>query len=60
MSEISLTFADFNEDFVMKEIYAAPVLEIVEFTLESEFASGGGTNDDYDFDYFDFSSNEKQ
>lgn len=42
----------------MKEIYAAPVLEIVEFTLESEFASGGKTQD-YDVYYFDFSGNEE-
>ncbi len=43
----------------MKEIYAAPALEIVEFIPESEFASGGGKTQDYDYYVFDFSDNEE-
>ncbi len=43
----------------MKEIYATPALEIVEFIPESEFASGGGKTEDYDVHYFDFSSDEE-
>lgn len=43
----------------MKEIYATPALEIVEFIPESEFASGSGKTDDYEVHYFDFSSEEE-